>query len=219
MKPKPMRDSGHAAAKPYPEHLFLRMGFLKHDPQFRAFQHLAWELIQAQATRLKEENMSQLDDSTLTLLVDALMQKYEQRLWPYAPDKASLLKHLSHLGGGPTRGHHDVTKRVVCYEIEGRYQMERDELQEDMIDTGCEVTRQGLRRMSDLAGLLTGFFGFVQGEGGPETGLGEGELVRCVLAGREYWGDGKSGEGVPEMDEDERRLEGLVGGVGGDDGR
>lgn len=54
---------------------------------------------------------------------------------------------------------------------------------------------------------MTEFFEVVKGSGDPETELGEAELVRCVLAGKEYGGDGKSAEGLPEVDEDERKLE------------
>ncbi|KAK1067647.1 hypothetical protein LTR12_014056 [Friedmanniomyces endolithicus] len=202
-----------AAVKASPEDVFLRMGFLKHAPQFPAFQNLAWKFIKAQAASLKVET-DQLDEPVLLSMIDAFMERYEQRLWPRAPDKASLLKHLNHPGGDPTKGHHDISKKIICYDFEGRYQMERDEWRQDMMETGCEVTQQELRRMSELAGLLTEVFEFVNGEQDPGTELGEVELVRCVLAGREYGGDGRSREGVPEVDEDERTLERLMGGEG-----
>ncbi|KAK0309406.1 hypothetical protein LTR01_004513 [Friedmanniomyces endolithicus] len=199
-------EADFVAAKASPEDIFLRMGFLKHAPQFQAFQRLAWKFTQAQAASLKVE-MAQIDESTLLSLVDAFMEKHEQRLWPRAPDKASLLRHLNHPGGDPAQGHHDKTKRVVCYVFEGRYQMAHDEWRQDMMEMGCEITQRELRTMSELAGLLTKFFEVVKGEEDSGTELGEAELVRCVLAGREYGGDGKSAEGVPEVDEDERKLE------------
>ncbi len=203
-------EAGPAAAKASPEDVFLRMGFLKHAPEFQALQHLVWKFIKAQAARLKV-GAAQIDEPTLLSLVDAFMERYERNLWPRAPDKASLLKHLNHPGGDPAQGHHDMTKRTVCYDFEGRYQMARDEWRQDMMETGCEITQQELRRMSELAGLLTEFFDFVNGIGDPETELGEAELVRCVVTGREYGGDGMGREGVPEVDEDERKLEEVMG--------
>ncbi|KAK0321072.1 hypothetical protein LTR91_006879 [Friedmanniomyces endolithicus] len=195
------KETEPAAVKASLEDVFLRMGFLKHAPQFHAFHNLAWKFMQAQAASLKVET-AQLDESILLPLVDAFMEKHEQRLWPRALDKASLLKHLNHPGGDCAQGHHGKTKRVVCYDIAGRYQMAHDEWRQDMMETGS-----GIAEDVALAGLLTEFFEVVKGSGDPETELGEAELVRCVLAGKEYGGDGKSAEGLPEVDEDERKLE------------
>ncbi|KAK1823240.1 hypothetical protein LTR12_002313 [Friedmanniomyces endolithicus] len=198
MTTKPPKEPEPAAAKASPEDIFLRMGFLKHAPQFQAFQHLIRNFIKAQEASLKVET-AHLDEPVLLFMVEAFMEMYERRLWPRAPDKASLLKHLNHPGGDPAQGHHDRTKRVVCFAFEGRYQMAHDEWRQDMMETGCEITQRELRTMSELAGLLTEFFEFVEGEEDPGMEFGEAELVR---------------EGVPEVDEDERTLERLMGGEG-----
>ncbi|KAK1061390.1 hypothetical protein LTR74_011141 [Friedmanniomyces endolithicus] len=200
MTTKTPKEPEPAAAKASPEDIFLRMGFLKHAPQFQAFQHLIRKFIKAQAASLKVET-GHLDEPVLLFMVEAFMEMYERRLWPRAPDKASLLKHLNHPGGDPVQGHHDRTERVVCFAFEGRYQMAHDEWRQDMMETGCEITQRELRTMSELAGLLTEFFEFVEGEEDPGMELGEAELVR-------------SREGVPEVDEDERTLERLMGGEG-----
>ncbi|KAK5677762.1 hypothetical protein LTS10_009645 [Elasticomyces elasticus] len=95
------------------------------------------------------------------------------------------------------------------YVREGRYQMDSDERRQDTIDTGKEPVQFELRRMSELAGLVTKYLEVVKDAERPETSLTQEELLRCVLAGVDYVGNGQTMAGVPDLSKEERVLQAL----------
>ncbi|KAK5723937.1 hypothetical protein LTR17_013779 [Elasticomyces elasticus] len=188
--------------------LYLRMGFLNHTHQYNALLYLVWRHVKARANANKVD-MNKLGEQQLIDAADHFMETYEQRLWPRDLDKASLLRHLNHPGGDYRKGHHDKTIHVVRYDREGRYQMDSDERRQDAIDTGKEPVQYQLRQMSELAGLVTQYMEIMKDAVEPDTVLTQEELLRCVLAGVDYVGNGQTMAGVPDLSEEERMLQAL----------
>ncbi|KAK5720912.1 hypothetical protein LTR15_006874 [Elasticomyces elasticus] len=185
----------HTEAETRAISLYLQMGFLNHTHQYHALRHLVWRHFEARANANKVDT-NKLGEQQLIDAADHFMETYEQRLWPRDLDKASLLQHLNHPGGDPGKGHHDKTTGVVG-----------DERRQDTIDTGEEPVQYELRRMSELAGLVTKYMEFVKDAERPDTILTDEELLRCVLAGIDYVGNGQTMAGVPDLSEEERMLQ------------
>ncbi|KAK4954440.1 hypothetical protein LTR10_007871 [Elasticomyces elasticus] len=187
---------------------YLQMGFLNHTHQYHALWYLVWRHLKARANANKVD-IRKLNESQLDEVANHFMETYEQRLWPRDLDKASLLRHLNHPGGDHGKGHHDRTTSVIRYVREGRYHMDSDERRQDTIDTGEEPVQYELRRMSELVGLVAKYIEFVKDAEEPDTGLTQKELLRCVLAGVDYVGNGQTMAGVPDLSEEERVLQAL----------
>ncbi|KAK3069866.1 hypothetical protein LTR53_011453 [Teratosphaeriaceae sp. CCFEE 6253] len=180
MNAETMSPDQHCAAALSALRAYLGMGFLKHDHQAFAFRNLVWKFIH---TAAHSNLASGVDESAWRIedLVDAFMHTYETRLWPAdaagEETKAHLNQYIRWQGGGGV---------CMSYEVEGRLLREG----EDGMMWGDG--REG----SWLWGVLVRFFEYVKGEWSPGTRLGVEELVRCVLAGREYVGEGMTMEGV-----------------------
>ncbi|KAK3624527.1 hypothetical protein LTR56_020967 [Elasticomyces elasticus] len=185
----------HTEAETRAIFLYLQMGFLNHTHQYYALRHLVWRHLEAQANA-NNVDIRKLTESQLDKVANHFMETYEQRLWPRDLDKASLLRHLNHPGGDHGEGHHDKTSSVIS-----------DERRQDAIDTGEEPVQHELRRMSELAGLVTKYMEFVIDAERPDTVLTDEELLRCVLAGVDYVGNGQTMAGVPDLSEEESLLQ------------
>ncbi|KAK5696727.1 hypothetical protein LTR97_008031 [Elasticomyces elasticus] len=185
----------HTEAESRAISLYLQMGFLNHTHQYHALRHLVWRHLEVRANANKVDT-NKLGEQHLIDAADHFMETYEQRLWPRDLDKASLLQHLNHPGGDPGNGHHDKTTSVIS-----------DERRQDMSEMGKEPVQYELRRMSELAGLVTKYMEIVKDAEEPDTGLTQRELLRCVLAGVDYVGNGQTMAGVPDLSEEERMLQ------------